>query len=89
MGGAFRPDLFETEARCVVDFPYRRIKSGVKEGEASGGKYHREEDVFQGVHAAHPQELVMSRMGFMYSSTMKAAASATLSPSSGVASSSA
>ena len=89
MGGAFRLNLFGREARGVVDFPHRRIKGGVEEKETSGGKRQYEDGVLQGVHAAHPQDLVMSRMGLMYSSTMKAAASATVSPSSGVASSSA
>ena len=89
MGGTFRPDLFGGEARAVVNFPYRRIKGGVKEEEASSGKRQCGEDVLEAGHAAHPQELVMSRMGFMYSPTIKAAASATVSPSSGVASSSA
>ena len=47
MGGTLVPYLFGCEARGVVDFPHRRIESGVKEGKASGGKYHREEDVLQ------------------------------------------
>ena len=73
----------------MVYFPHRCIEGGVKEGKASGGKRQCGEDVLEAGHAAHPQELVMSRMGLMYSPTMKAAASATVSPSSGVASSSA
>ena len=89
MGGTFRPDLFGGKAWGVVNFPHRRIKGGVEEEETSCGKRQCGEDVLEMGHAAHPQELVMSRMGLMYSPAMKAAASATVSPSSGVASSSA